>query len=287
MTVGFDSYTVRRQLAGVLRAAREAAGLSTTEAAVHLGVNQSTVSRIENAQLPITERQLSVLAQAYGVGDVERQDWQWMLLDGANGDRWWNEPTFADYLTKPYAELIEVEDAADVLTSTHLNLVPGLLQTPEYYRALCRNTPVAMTEDQVEAHVEIRRMRQRRLEAGDGSPLRCMFFLPEPVLGYRYGDEGVHLGQLRHLRVMCDHPRVDVRLIRSDQMFEFIGINLYEFSGGDAPVAYGESLAATTVVEKGYPFHTQRIRKMIAMAHQRALPPAESAAMIEQRIANE
>lgn len=83
------------------------------------------------------------------------------LLKVSREKGWWQ--LYESFLPIQLRTLFEHEDVCTALTSWHLTLVPGLLQTPEYMRALLRVWPKIKPED-VEPRVEARVARQQILE---------------------------------------------------------------------------------------------------------------------------
>ena len=76
-------------------------------------------------------------------------------------------------------------------------MVPGLLQTPEYARAVTRAAVGAACEEQLDALVEVRIARQDVLRAEP--PLELSAVLDEAVLRREVGGPEVMARQLRRL----------------------------------------------------------------------------------------
>lgn len=106
---------------------------------------------------------------------------------------------------QPYAEM---ESKATYISSFHAQLVDGLLQTPEYARALLG----VRNDDNLDALVEARIDRQRIL-SGDNSPL-VWVVLSEAVLHQKIGGAQVMREQLAHLlEVTRTHEWVRVQIL--------------------------------------------------------------------------
>jgi transcriptional regulator with XRE-family HTH domain len=180
--------TLRQQrLARVLRQLREAAGLLQSAVADALAVDPSTVHRWENPALkPLPSRlKLARLLQLYGV-DSEQRARVLALAQGADGHGWW-QPYVGD-LSPALLSLIEVEAEAGAALTFDVTRVPGLLQTPQYARALIRGE-LPMTSDDVEQRVKVRTERQLVLDRT--RPLELWAILDEAALHRMVG--GPHI----------------------------------------------------------------------------------------------
>lgn len=282
MTVGFDSITIKRELGAALQKARPGK-LSAAAAGRLIGVSQPTMWRIENGQASATSLQLTKLANAYGVDEDEHLSWQRMLQEIHGGDRWWD--AYDQFLTPKYAELIEIENEAPQLTTMSPDLVPGLIQSEAYMRALFGNGPVPMDPTIVDASVQVRLLRQRRLEPGDAEPLEFHVILGEAALHCRYGGgEEIYTEQLRLLREKCDHPQITLQIMPFGAMIQMSPVDLYTFRNGTPPVVYSESVISKVPVEHTHALTMSSTTQYLELARQRALSPQESIAMIERMI---
>lgn len=106
---------------------------------------------------------------------------------------------------RPYAEL---EWTATVVRMFHPQLFPGLVQTPEYARAVLRTGRPTNLEDLVTARVE----RQHILARKD--PARLWLVLNEAVLTNTVGSSEVMREQLMHVRKLAETPHHRVQIIR-------------------------------------------------------------------------
>ncbi|GAA2358306.1 helix-turn-helix transcriptional regulator [Streptomyces carpaticus] len=91
------------------------------------------------------------------------------------------------------------------------NVVPGMLQTPEYATGLLRRiTAFQGTPDDVPDAVRARLGRSRVVREGDH---RFALLLEEAVLHYRVSDDAAMAGQLRHLLAVMSRPNVSLGVI--------------------------------------------------------------------------
>jgi transcriptional regulator with XRE-family HTH domain len=119
-----------RRLARSLRHLREGAGLTIEEVAEKLEMSASTVSRMETAQVGVRPRDLRLLLDIYEVSDAER-DQLLQIARERRQQRWWQE-----YADLPNIPLAGLEEEASTIWQFSTQLVPGLLQTEAYARAV-------------------------------------------------------------------------------------------------------------------------------------------------------
>jgi transcriptional regulator with XRE-family HTH domain len=214
------SVTARtRGLGGELREARNKAGLSTREVAQQLGLrwSASTISRVENGKRKITSEDVSALCVLYRITGKERDK----LLDlarEATQSGWWE--TTNSKLPTQLTALIGFESEAIRITYVDLSLVPGLLQIPEYTRALLAGVGVPKSES--ETLVVARLGRQAILSKPD--PPEYVAIIDEAVLRRPIGGPQVMAAQLRHIVTSSKRPNVTVQVIPFDHG-EHAGLN--------------------------------------------------------------
>jgi DNA-binding XRE family transcriptional regulator len=107
-----------------------------------------------------------------------------------------------------FRRYVELEWTATVVRMFNPQLVPGLVQTPEYARAVLRTGRPTNLEDLVTARSERQRVLTR------DNPARLWLVLNEAVLRNTVGDPGIMRGQLTHLRGLAVNPIHRVQIIR-------------------------------------------------------------------------
>src|SRR6266511_762055 len=122
----------RRQLGMELRRLREAAGVTIDQVAERLECSASKISRIETGQSGATTRDVRDILEVYRVSSDEA-DTLLQIAREARQKGWWQ--LFGTVLTGAYVGL---EAAADAVRSYEALVVPGLLQTEDYARAMIR-----------------------------------------------------------------------------------------------------------------------------------------------------
>jgi len=198
----------RRRLAAVLLALREEAGKSPEEAAERIGCHRTKINRIENARLGISLGELRDLLTYYGVED---DDYVEQLVALARRGR---EPGWLQQLgtaLPSYADYIDYERTANYIRSFEPLLITGLLQTPDYARALVEGSNAMLSRERVEELVGIRMERQSVLE-GDDPPRVCVIE-GEAALLTRVGGSKVMRAQLDHLLTVSAHPNVELQVV--------------------------------------------------------------------------
>jgi hypothetical protein len=206
---GQGSPTVLRLLAGLrLRRYREHSGMSRDEAGYAIRGSQSKISRMETGRISFKQRDIADLLTMYGVTDKADREALLTLAAQASLPAWW----------QPYAELVPswfepylgLEEAADVIRCYEVQFVPGLLQTPDYARAVIRLTP-GLSEEEIEQRVELRMLRQRILHRA--SPPKLWVVVDEAALHRPYGEVETLRGQLRHLTAMAELPNITIQVL--------------------------------------------------------------------------
>lgn len=185
-----------RDIGGDLAVIREKAGFDGIRLTEKLDWDQSKVSRIEHGK--------------QAIGDIELITW--LTFCGITGARLHelvdaNHEATKDTWLQPYGKdsdrtFIAEERRATKLVTYQSTLIPGLLQTKAYMRALLRDG---------EAGVERRLARQDVLR-GEGA-LTATFFIDEAALRRVVGGHRLMHDQLMHLLVMADWKKVTIRVV--------------------------------------------------------------------------
>lgn len=194
-----------RALATLLREARETSGLSVRGLARKLGVAHTTVSRWETGfNVPSLADVATALAYI-GVTGTERAKILAVARDADQPD--WLASGMPGAVAG--AAVAGMERTAAVMTEWCPLVVPGLLQTAEYARAIVGQT-VERGSD-VNAAVMVRLGRRDAIVRS--RPMRLTALVGEPALHGGIGGPAVVLDQLRHLLVMADLPAVTLRMV--------------------------------------------------------------------------
>ncbi|MDG9726217.1 MULTISPECIES: helix-turn-helix domain-containing protein [unclassified Streptomyces] len=202
----------RRKLGAELRALRTSAGITSGEAARLVGWHQSKVSRIETGTSGARPADVRLLLDAYGVADDQLRELLVTLAgsDDAGGrNHWWH--AYRGVLPPTYRDFISLESQASAMRTLETTVVPGLLQTPEYARAVTRAAVDGLPEERLDTLVEVRLARQDVLRALP--PLRLSAVLDESVLRREVGGSGVMARQLARLVEAARLPHVRLQVL--------------------------------------------------------------------------
>jgi transcriptional regulator with XRE-family HTH domain len=210
MSVRTSPTVRRRRLGSELRRLREAAGLTCEQAGDHLDCSASKISRMETARVPARAIDVQALCQLYGAGD-EQTTVLVALARESKTEGWWQR--FDGVLPDWFGTYVGLEAEAATIRTYEVQLVPGLLQTAGYARALFESAEFS-APDEVEQAVSIRRSRQEILR-GDNPP-QYWAVLSEAVLHRLVGGPAIMRDQLLHLTELSELRNVTIQVIRSD-----------------------------------------------------------------------
>jgi len=145
--------TVVRILLGTqLRRLRESRGISAPAAATAIRGSDSKISRIELGRNAVREIAVLDLLTFYGVDPVEREQLL-HLAEQANRPGWWHR--FNDILPDWFQSYVGMEEAATSIRAYEPQVIPGLLQTPQYTAAVLAVCDIPLGE--AERHVILRK----------------------------------------------------------------------------------------------------------------------------------
>ncbi|MFI8189507.1 helix-turn-helix domain-containing protein [Streptomyces sp. NPDC085946] len=202
----------RRKLGAELRALRTSAGLTSGEAARMVGWHQSKVSRIETGTSGVKPGDVRLLLDAYGVRDTQLRELLLVLAgseDTGGRHHWWH--AYRGVLPPTYRDFISLESQAGAMRTLETAVVPGLLQTSEYARAVTRAAVENLPEERLDTLVEVRLARQVVLRADP--PLRLSAVLDEAVLRREVGGPEVMSRQLTRLVEAARLPQVRLQVL--------------------------------------------------------------------------
>ncbi len=128
---GANSPTVRRrELGALLRALRMGAGLTVDQVAAALLCSPSKVSRLETGHRGASARDVRDLCNLYDVSDPAERERLMSLAHEGKQQAWWHS------FDLRYQTYVGLEDEAASIKLYNANVVPGLLQTADYGRAV-------------------------------------------------------------------------------------------------------------------------------------------------------
>ncbi|MEV4863343.1 helix-turn-helix domain-containing protein [Streptomyces ossamyceticus] len=265
------------RLATELRRLREAAGLSSREAASLLGVSPAQITHIESALAGVSELRVRRLASHYACVDEEFIDaLVTMATDRTRG--WWEE--YRGLLPTPFLDLSELEHHARFLRHVAILYVPGLLQTEDYSRAVFSSRVPELTGEEVELRIQHRKARQRFTV-----PYEAV--IHEAALRIRVSGRDTSRAQLTRLVELSEADHITVRVIPFDLDGFASAAGTMTYVGGLLPkldTVVRDALHGSAFIDSEAQLHTYRtsFRKV----ENASLDPAQSREFIH-RLAKE
>lgn len=244
----------RRAFGKFLAELRSNAGKAPLASALSIEVSKMTLHRLENGvPTRITTPSLERLLEFYEVSSETRAEaltlWREVQeqakaarLQGNSGS--WKE--YADQFDSHFPHYLRLEGDTHHLTTHQLVLIPGLLQTPDYKRAIVRIDEPDLSAVNLERRVELVERRQTRLhDAG----FRMDAFLSEAALRHQPADGPVMFDQMQWLASIGQRENVSIRVVpfsakahRGLTIQSFTLLEFPELSRGlvEPPVVYFE-----------------------------------------------
>ncbi|MBF6089977.1 helix-turn-helix domain-containing protein [Nocardia cyriacigeorgica] len=249
-----DSTFARRQIGKQLRYLRETSGVSVDVVKKALGVSTQTIWRMETGQpTKIGRLHIKELCRLYRAPESTTLVLL-ELLEGASRKSWWH--AYGDAVPRHFDLYLGLESAASKLVTHQPSLLPGLVQTEEYRRAVIWTANPGMTTLEVERRVELATRRQSRLNDAD---FEVEILLNEAALRHQVGGASVMANQLRHLAGMSDLPCLAVRVLplaKCQIGLEVGRFNILEFPESrtpwltEPPIVYLEGYATAQYLER-------------------------------------
>jgi transcriptional regulator with XRE-family HTH domain len=272
-----NSPTVRRRRLGLeLRRLRELAGKTCEQAGDHLDCSASKISRIETARVPARTVDVQALCQLYGSSE-EQAAILVTLARESKQEGWWQ--TFDDAFPDWFGTYLGLEAEAASIRTYEIQLVPGLLQTEGYARALYE-VDEGDSPEEIEVAWTTRLTRQEILSGSN--PPRYWVVLSEAALRRVIGGRAVMRDQLLHLADVTDLPNITIQVIANEQgahpaMYApFVILDFPERA--DPGVVYLEHLAGALYIDK--PDQVDRYSVAFNYLVATALPPKQSMDLI-------
>jgi transcriptional regulator with XRE-family HTH domain len=270
----------RRELGALLRALRLAQGLTVEQVAARLLCSPSKVSRMETGQRGATARDVRDLCDLYGVASVDERARMAKLAAEGKQQGWWQS-----YELDYFATFVGLEEAATVIKMYQSTTIPGLLQTPDYVRAMSGVLVPEVSAERTEELVEVKRRRQGRLSSEPPLPLSVV--LDEAVLHRAVGGPAAMAVQLDRLIEATRIFKVTIQVIpysagahaAMDSTF-----TIMEFADPVASVVYVEGLVGWIYIER--PQDVARYEDVFDRLCDSALSPQDSIELIGKVSAN-
>ncbi len=269
----------RRRLRYELRRLRDEHGMTIEQVQEASGgdIKAPSISRWENGERSVRPTDLRLLLDIYQVHG-ERREALLTLSRQAKERGWWQ--SYASAIPEWFQVYVGLEAEASSVHVYESELVDGLLQTANYYRAFLRAAPAAVDEAEAERKIEVRLARQQRLTGDD--PPEYWAVLNEAVVRRVVGGAEAMREQLDHIIEMSNLPHVNVQVLpfsagvhpAMDGAFRILGFP----EPADPDVVYLENQAGSLYLEEKP--EIDRYARMFSHLIAKALDPEESRRMI-------
>ncbi|MFI0422850.1 helix-turn-helix domain-containing protein [Spongiactinospora sp. 9N601] len=230
----------------MLASSLEAAEVSREDVAQRLDWHSTKLYRIENARSGVTPADMRHLLDMYGIAEDRQREALVQLARNAREKGWWAR--YQDILPDSYVEL---EAEASAIRTFEPTLIPGLLQTEGYARALMRGSLVARD---IERRVSARMKRQSILTGDDGHP-QLWGIIDEAALTRPVGGPAIMRDQIDRLIEAQEQENITLQVVRSS-VGAHPGMNgafvLLDFPNPElsAPLVYLETAIGSLYLEK-------------------------------------
>ncbi|GGR83341.1 transcriptional regulator [Streptomyces parvulus] len=194
-----------------MRRLREAAGLKAREVAGLLSSTSAQMSQVEAGFAGASEERVRRLAAHYACADDALVEALVTMATGRSTG-WWDD--FRGVLPPVFLDVAELEHHATFLHEVVITHVPGLLQTPDYARAVFGYMVPELPNSELTPRVE-HRMRRRAVIDRD-PPVPYETIVHEAALRIRVGDRAVSRAQLRRVLDESENEHITVRVVPFD-----------------------------------------------------------------------
>ncbi|MGA5562596.1 helix-turn-helix domain-containing protein [Streptomyces platensis] len=199
-----------RRLGHALKRLRLAARLDQEHAAEAVACSIAKISRIESGAVGARVGDVRVLLDLYAVESADERRRLETLARNSNKRGWWLNFEFQAPSMERLGDYLSLETDATYIRTWQPVFVPGLLQTPEYTRALTEANPEALSEGEADAIATVRQERRRVFEE---SGARYAAVIWEPALTSPMPSAQVHRAQLAHLMDMAEQPKKTIQVL--------------------------------------------------------------------------
>lgn len=209
------------------------------------GMSKPTLSRIETGQRACTSHEAVAILTALAITGAERE--RLFNLTMQDGQQSWLE--VGDGRTRQFQAFCNFESSASEITDVHVSLIPGVLQTPAFVRALMNEGPLEgpILEWTISARID----RQRALS---GPSLKhYAAILDEAVLLRAVGGAEVVHGQVQHLIDLSHADRMSIRIVPLSAGYHRGcdgNFTIFEFGDSQPRVVYVDNQTASVFVDE-------------------------------------
>lgn len=226
MAVSSKTSVSRMDFGNFMARLRKRAGKNATTAGLHLGeVSRFVIGRLEEGvPTKLTTPQVESLLWFYQAtederlealalwADIKRQE-RVAKAEGGTGKGFWTE--YTDQIVPNFSKFLRLEELANRVVAYHPVIFPGLLQSPDYRRAIIGIDSPKPSAVDVERRLELTALRQNRLDETD---FRVEILVSEAAVRNRVGGPDVMATQLQWLATKSEQENVSIRLIEFNEV---------------------------------------------------------------------
>lgn len=256
----------QRLVGAQLALLRRHAGFTQRELAERLNVGEETIASIEQGRRPLKSDLADRIDLEFGTRGL-------LAVAVDHLPEIEKFPVWA-------AQYMDHEREAISISWYEVLVVPGLLQTENYARAVFRGKIPTLCEEEVENQVAARIARQAILRRK--KPPALSLVLSQAMLMDRLGGDEVYAEQLRHLRECADLPGLTLQIMPFGQHSHpsLAGPFILLETPDHDHLAYTETQRGSQLVSD--PDEVSILALKYAMLRSRALNPEDSAGLLDQ-----
>ncbi|MER5437240.1 helix-turn-helix transcriptional regulator [Streptomyces sp. NPDC002790] len=247
---GTSAPTVLRMILGRrLQDMRLAAGASLEDAARALRVKTLTIRRLEKAEVALKPLYVEKLLETFGADRQEIDEFV-DLAERANEPGWWH--SYRDAVPGWFTAYVSLETDAKTLRTYEPQYVTGLLQTPDYARAVLRGGLPNGSEEDLDRRVELRLRRQGLLDKEDAPTLWVV--MEEAVLHKEVGSADVMREQIERLLDLSELAHISLDVVpfsAGAHVGACAPFTYFRFEEPELPdIVYSELLSASVYLDQ-------------------------------------
>jgi transcriptional regulator with XRE-family HTH domain len=282
------NFVQRMILGGELRKLRDKAGKTLARVEEELEIEQSFLSRVERGDRGMKARDVRAVLDLYSrtiaIDDAQREELLALARSSVGGKPdWWRR--LAGQGLKPKFDLmLAAETGARTINMFYSQIVPGILQTEAYARAVIQATDLEGLVD-VDERIEIRRTRKEVITREE-NPVTLQVVLDEAVIRHAVGGPEVLREQLEYLLETSKRPNVKLQVLpfsvgaHPAVAGDFM-LMLFRASD-DLGMVYTETATSGLVAQSEA--EIRRYSRTYGVLEAKALTPTRSAALIVSAI---
>jgi hypothetical protein len=276
-----DADMINAQLGIELRRLREEAGYTAVEACEPLKAQGPKLSKIENGKQGATPEEVRILCEFYRASNDER-DYLVALTEQRPKHRR-RRAGKRDAVPDWFRRFLALEWDATEIKGYEIDMVPGLLQTEDYARAMIRAWEPEADERLIDKQVEARMKRQDVLRRTGRPSLRLDVVLGEGALRRMLGDKKIMRVQLKHLAMMARRPNITIRVLpfeMPDRISVASAFQLFRLAQQNISTVYLEDLFGATYLKE--PEEYTQYSSVFGRLRDAAYEPEESRVLIDK-----